>query len=294
MAAAVPQQVSQQIGGEHQNRQPGMETQMGTKPVYILDTYKGSGKLLGKVALITGGDSGIGRAVALAFAREGARGIAIVYKDEHQDAKETVQLVTAEGCQHVIAISGDISDSKVCDAAVQKVVKELGGLDIIINNAGIGRMPGTIMDITPLELRTMFATNVFSMFYIVRAALPYLQSGASIINTSSVVAYKGMATQLDYAATKGAIMSFTRSLATQLMPKGIRVNAVAPGPIWTPLIPATHPEEKTESFGEQTPMKRPGQPYECAGAYVFLASSLSSSYITGQTLHPNGGVITNV
>lgn len=262
-------------------------------PQFIRDTYKGSGKLADKVALITGGDSGIGRAVAVHFAREGAKALAIMYKDEHQDAQDTQALCQQEGCAKVLLLPGDIGCSKFCSQAVEQVVAQCGGLDVIVNNAAEQHVQQSLLDITPEQLRRTFATNLFAMFYIVRAALPHLKSGASIVNTTSVTAYKGQPTLLDYSSTKGGIVSFTRALASQLASKGIRVNAVAPGPIWTPLIPATMPEDMVKSFGEATPLGRAGQPSEVATAYVLLASNTLGSYLTGQVLHPNGGTVMN-
>jgi len=296
---AVPNAVSKVVptpGGvplQAQSEQPGVEADMTPAPEYIKQEYKGSNKLLDKVALITGGDSGIGRAVAMHFAREGARGIAIVYKSdqEDKDAAETVRLVGEEGCQ-CIAIKGDIKDVEACNQAVQATVDKFGGLDILINNAAVQHYRHSITDITQEHLLETFQTNVFAMFYLVKAALPHLKPGASIINTTSVTAYKGEAELLDYSSTKGCIVSFTRSLSQQLVSKGIRVNAVAPGPIWTPLIPATFPKAALPMFEQSAPMKRAGQPSEVAPCYVLLASE-DGSYFTGQVLHPNGGTPTN-
>jgi len=274
--------------------QPGHEEIMKAKPLVIRDTYKGAGKLEGKVAIITGGDSGIGRSVAVHFAREGAKGIVIIYKDEHEDVKETCNMVHAEGCGSCIAIPGDIGDPKVSERAVEQVMKELGQIDVLVNNAAEQHKKQSILDITPEQLKRTFSTNLFGMFYLVKAALPHLKSGASIINTTSVTAYKGKPDLLDYSMTKGGIVAFTRALHSQLIGQGIRVNAVAPGPIWTALIPATFGEESAESFGQAVPMKRAGQPCEVATCYVFLASNTCSSYISGQVLHPNGGTVLNV
>ena len=248
--------------------------------------YRGSGKLAGKTALITGGDSGIGRAVAVAFAREGAD-VAICYLDEHVDAEETRHKVEEAG-QRWLAIPGDIGDERFCRDAVDRVVREFGRLDILVNNAAEQHPKKNLEEITADQLERTFRTNIFSMFYLTKAALPHLREDSAIINTSSVTAYRGSPHLLDYSATKGAIVAFTRSLSKALASKGIRVNAVAPGPIWTPLIPATFDEKKVESFGEDTPLGRPGQPSEVAPSFVFLASS-DSSYMTGQVLHPNGG-----
>ena len=252
----------------------------------------GSGKLAGKVALITGGDSGIGRAVAIAFAKEGAR-IVIVYLNEHRDAKETQRKVKETGAEaDCLLIAGDVGDEKFCQAAVRQCVKEFGGLDILVNNAAEQHPQDLIEKITEKQLVKTFRTNIFSMFFLTKAAMKHLRAGSAIINTSSVTAYKGSAHLLDYASTKGAIIAFTRSLSQALAEKKIRVNAVAPGPIWTPLIPSTFPGEKVETFGSDVPMGRAGQPEEVAPSYVFLASD-DSSYMTGQTLHPNGGTIVN-
>ena len=271
---------------QHQERRPGIEAQMTPQPRPDDPGYRGSGKLRDKVALITGGDSGIGRAVAIFFAKEGAD-VAISYLNEEQDARETKQLVEAEG-RRCVAIAGDIGDEDHCRQAVQQTVRELGRLDILVNNAAEQHPQDSIASISAQQLERTFRTNIFAMFYLTKAALDHLQPGSTIINTSSVTAFKGSPQLLDYSATKGAIIAFTRSLSQSLVEQGIRVNAVAPGPIWTPLIPSTFPEEKVASFGADVPMKRPGQPEEVAPCYVFLASD-DSSYISGQTLHPNGG-----
>lgn len=263
---------------------------MNPPPVYISPDYKGSGKLQGKVAIITGGDSGIGRAVAVHFAREGAD-VAIMYLNEHQDAKAVKKLVEAEG-RRCITIAGDVGDPEHCRQSVEDTVKALGRLDILVNNAAEQHLREDIRDISDDMLERVFRTNVFAMFYMTQAALDHLPKGSAIINTTSINAYKGYPELIDYTATKGAILAFTRSLALNLAKKGIRVNGVAPGPIWTPLIPSTFEEDFIETFGQDTPMGRPGQPYECATAYVFLASS-DSSYYTGQVLHPNGGAVVN-
>jgi NAD(P)-dependent dehydrogenase (short-subunit alcohol dehydrogenase family) len=275
---------------QQQAQQPGIESEMTPKPKADDSQYQGSGKLKNKIALITGGDSGIGRAVAIAFAKEGAD-VAIVYLNEHDDAKETKHLVEAQG-RRAVTISGDIGDESFCQQAVQQTVDEFGKLDILINNAAEQHPQKSIEDINKEQLERTFRTNIFSMFFLIKAAMKHLKEGSAIINTSSVTAYKGSPELLDYSSTKGAIVAFTRSLSQSLVEKGIRVNAVAPGPIWTPLIPATFPEEKVASFGEQVPMKRAGQPEEIAPSYVFLASD-DSSYISGQVLHPNGGVVVN-
>lgn len=280
----------EQFPPQHQDQQPGIESEMTPRPESDDAEHRGSGKLAGKSALITGGDSGIGRAVAIAFAREGAD-VAIVYLNEHDDAEETKRMVEEEG-KRCILIPGDIGDDKVCKKAVEQTVRELGGLHVLVNNAAEQHPQKSIEDITNEQLERTFRTNIFAMFYLVRAALKHLKKGSAIINTTSVTAYRGSPELLDYSSTKGAITSFTRSLALSLADKGIRVNAVAPGPIWTPLIPSTFDEEKVKTFGADTPMKRAGQPEEVSPSFVFLASD-DSSYITGQVLHPNGGEIIN-
>jgi NAD(P)-dependent dehydrogenase (short-subunit alcohol dehydrogenase family) len=281
---------TQQFPPQHQDRQPGLESQMRPRPAADDPQYRGSGKLANKVALITGGDSGIGRAVAIAFAREGAD-VAISYLNEHSDAQETKRCVEQEG-RHCITISGDIGDERFCQAAVKQTVEELGRLDILVNNAAEQHPRDSILDITAEQLERTFRTNIFSYFFMAKAALPHLKEGSAIINTTSVTAYRGSHHLLDYSSTKGAIVSFTRSLAQALAKDNIRVNGVAPGPIWTPLIPATFPADHVATFGSDTPMGRPGQPEEVAPGFVFLASD-DSSYITGQVLHPNGGEIIN-
>ncbi|MBD2336418.1 SDR family oxidoreductase [Calothrix sp. FACHB-156] len=273
-----------------QQQPPGKESEMQPKPKADDAKYQGSGKLKDKVALITGGDSGIGRAVAIAFAKEGAD-VAIVYLNEHDDAKETKHLVEQQG-RRAVAIAGDIGDENFCQHTVQQTIDEFGKLDILVNNAAEQHPQESIEDITKEQLERTFRTNIFSMFFLTKAALKHLQEGSTIINTTSVTAYKGNPQLLDYSSTKGAIVAFTRSLSKNLVEKGIRVNAVAPGPIWTPLIPSTFPEEKVENFGKQVPMKRSGQPEEVAPSYVFLASD-DSSYMSGQVLHPNGGDVVN-
>jgi NAD(P)-dependent dehydrogenase (short-subunit alcohol dehydrogenase family) len=275
---------------QHQERRPGLESKMTPEPEAEKSDYKGSGKLKGKVALITGGDSGIGRAVAIAFAKEGAD-VAISYLNEHGDAKETKKQVEEEG-RKCLTLAGDIGDEAHCQKLVEQTVKELGGLDILVNNAAEQHPQDSIEDITAEQLERTFRTNIFSFFYTTKAALKHLKEGSTIINTASVTAYKGSPQLLDYSSTKGAIVAFTRSLSQALIEKGIRVNGVAPGPIWTPLIPSTFPEDKVATFGADVPMKRPGQPSEVATCYVFLASE-DSSYIAGQMLHPNGGEVVN-
>jgi NAD(P)-dependent dehydrogenase (short-subunit alcohol dehydrogenase family) len=275
---------------QKQKRQPGRETKMVPRPQAERPEYRGSGKLSGKVALITGGDSGIGRAVAILFAKEGAD-VTITYLDEHKDARDTCREVEAEG-RKCIALAGDIGDEKVCRKMVEDAVRELGRLNILVNNAAEQHPQDDIQKITAEQLDRTFRTNIFSYFYFVKAALKHLKPGSTIINTTSVTAYRGSSHLLDYASTKGAIVAFTRSLSEALVEKGIRVNGVAPGPVWTPLIPATFPAKHVAEFGSDVPMKRAGEPAEIAPCFVFLASA-DSSYMTGQVLHPNGGEIIN-
>jgi NAD(P)-dependent dehydrogenase (short-subunit alcohol dehydrogenase family) len=280
----TPEQ-NQTLPPQTQDQQPGRETQMNPKPDYE-PRYPGSGRLQGKVALITGGDSGIGRAVAVLFAREGAN-VAIVYLNEGEDAQETKRLVEREGGK-CLTIAGDVGDPGFSRAAVDRTIKEFGKLDVLINNAAEQHPQKEIGDITPEQIERTFRTNIFGYFHVTQAAMPHLKEGAAIINTTSVTAYRGSSELLDYSATKGAIVAFTRSLAQKLAEKKIRVNGVAPGPIWTPLIPSTFDADKVKSFGANTPMKRPGQPNEVAPCYLFLACE-DASYITGSVLHPNGG-----
>ncbi|HSN85667.1 MAG TPA: SDR family oxidoreductase, partial [Thermoanaerobaculia bacterium] len=251
---------------------------------------RGSGKLEGKVALISGGDSGIGRAVAIAYAKEGAD-IAVLYLDEHQDAEETRRLIEEKG-RRCLTIAGDVGDEGFCRKAVERTVRELGRLDVLVNNAAEQHEQKSLEDISSEQLERTFRTNIFAYFFLAKAALPHLGEGGTIINTTSVTAYRGSGHLIDYASTKGAIVAFTRSLAQNLAERKIRVNGVAPGPIWTPLIPASFDEEKVRSFGQDVPLGRPGQPEEVAPSYVFLASD-DASYMTGQVLHPNGGEIIN-
>ncbi len=269
---------------------PGIEAEMSDKPKEEKDSHRGSGKLANQVAIITGGDSGIGRAVAIAFAKEGAD-VAVMYLNEHEDAQETQRLVEEKG-RRCLLIAGDVGDENFCRESVGRTVDNFGKLDILVNNAAEQHPQDDIEKITSQQLERTFRTNIFAMFYMVKAAMPHLKQGAAIVNTTSVTAYRGSPTLLDYSSTKGAIVAFTRALSTNLAEKGIRVNAVAPGPIWTPLIPSTFPKEKVEKFGKDTPMGRPGQPEEVAPCFVFLASD-DSSYITGQVLHPNGGELIN-
>jgi NAD(P)-dependent dehydrogenase (short-subunit alcohol dehydrogenase family) len=269
---------------------PGHESQLKPKPDWE-PRYPGSGRLTGKVAFITGADSGIGRAVAALYAREGAD-VAIVYLCEHDDAAKTRAIVEKAG-RRAITIAGDLGDKDFCDAAIEQTVRELGGLDILVNNAGEQHPDKDIRDITEDQLKRTFQTNIYAMFYLTQAARPHLRKGATIVNCTSVTMYKGSEDLLDYSATKGAITAFTRSLSQNLVKDGIRVNAVAPGPIWTPLNPmGGKPPEDMKHFGKNTPMGRPGQPNEVAPAFLFLACD-DSSYMTGQVLHPNGGVIVN-
>lgn len=275
---------------QHQDKQPGIESEMTPRPAYEGEDQDVFSKLAGKVAIITGGDSGIGRAVALAFAREGAD-VVVSYLDEHEDAKETKWQVESEG-QKCILIPGDVGSEAHCIEIVEKTIQEFGRLDIVVNNAAVQYPQDNLEDITEEQLTKTFRINIFAYFFLTKAALKYLPKGGAIINTTSVTAYRGSSHLIDYASTKGAIVGFTRSLSATLAPRGIRVNGVAPGPIWTPLIPASFPEDHVATFGNDVPLKRPGQPEEVATCYVFLASA-DSSYMTGQVLHPNGGEIIN-
>jgi NAD(P)-dependent dehydrogenase (short-subunit alcohol dehydrogenase family) len=267
---------------------PGRTRDMDTEPDHGEDSYRGSGRLTGKRAIITGGDSGIGRAVAIAFSREGADVLIAYLPDEEEDAQQTVQLVEKAG-RKAVAVPGDIRDEGHCTAIIERAVSELGGLDILVNNAAYQMaQPGGITDITTEQFDRVMKTNLYAMFWLTKAAVPHLQPGSTIINTASVQAYQSSPELLDYATTKAGIVAFTKALGSSLAEKGIRVNSVAPGPIWTPLIPATMPDEKVESFGEQVPMGRAGQPAELAPAYVFFASQ-ESSYVTGEVLGVTGG-----
>jgi NAD(P)-dependent dehydrogenase (short-subunit alcohol dehydrogenase family) len=275
---------------QHQRQQPGREHKMKPRPRAEDEKHRGSGKLQGKVAIITGGDSGIGRAVAIAFAKEGAD-VSVVYLEERKDANETKRLVKEHG-RKCLLIEGDVGQEEFCRKAVEQTMKEFGKLDILINNAAEQHPQESIEKITEKQLERTFRTNIFSFFFMAKAATKHLKEGAAIINTTSVTAYKGSAHLLDYSSTKGAITSFTRSLSQALANKCIRVNGVAPGPVWTPLIPSTFPAKEVETFGSDVPLGRPGQSKEIAPSYVFLASD-DSSYMTGQVLHPNGGTIIN-
>ena len=270
---------------QHQERQPGREHEMEPAPDYT-PRFPGSGRLKDKVALVTGGDSGIGRAVSVLFAREGAR-IAFVYLEEDKDARDTEELCRAEGAE-VLAIRGDVGNEDFCRKAVDETVKRFGRLDVLVNNAAEQHALKDFTEISGEQIEKTFRTNIFGYFFMAREALKHMKEGAAIVNTTSVTAYQGNPMLVDYSSTKGAIVAFTRSLAQQLAEKKIRVNAVAPGPIWTPLIPATFPAEKVKDFGSDTPMKRPGQPNEVASCHLFLACD-DSSYLTGQTVHPDGG-----
>ena len=263
---------------------------MDPRPQSHMAHYSGSGKLSGRVCLITGGDSGIGRAVAIGFAKEGAD-VAISWLNEHEDAAETVRLIEAEGAR-ALSIPGDIGNPDFAVHLVHETVAAFGRIDVLVNNAAEQHLCEDLAEITDDQVERTFRTNIFSQFWLTRAALPHIPDGGAIINTTSVTAYKGSPAQVDYAATKGAIVSFTRSMAMQLVSRKIRVNAVAPGPVWTPLIPASYPAEKTAEHGQAVPMERPGQPDEIAPCYIFLASA-DASYMTGQVLHPNGGSVIN-
>ncbi|MGF6949214.1 NAD(P)-dependent dehydrogenase (short-subunit alcohol dehydrogenase family) [Neobacillus sp. B4I6] len=286
------EQYPSKLPAQEQHQQPTWNREdMKPLPDTENPKYKGSNKLQGKNAIITGGDSGIGRSVSIAFAKEGAN-VAIIYLNESNDAEVTKQLVEEEGGRCLL-IAGDIGDESFCKKAVQQTVDELGGLDILVNNAAEQPPQKSILDIGTEQLEKTFRTNIFSMFHLTRSALSHLKQGSAIINTTSITAYQEHRKLLDYSSTKGAITTFTRSLAHQLAEKGIRVNGVAPVPIWTPLIPTTFTAEEVSKFGQDTPMKRPGQPEEVAPSYVYLASNSDFSYVSGQILHINGGKVIN-
>lgn len=273
-----------------QKEQPGHTEEMHPQPIEVDENYKGSGKLKGKTAIVTGGDSGIGRSVSLYFAKEGAD-VAIVYLNEHEDANKTKDMVENEGVRCML-LAGDVGDSSFCREIVDQVKSEFGKIDILVNNAAEQHVQESLLDISDEQLEKTFRTNIFSMFYLTKAVLPHLSKGSSIINTASITAYQGNPQLIDYSSTKGAIVSFTRALANNIADKGIRVNGVAPGPIWTPLIPATFPADKVKEFGKNAPLGRAGQPSELAPAYVYLASD-DSSYVSGQVIHVNGGSVVN-
>lgn len=276
-----------QIKGYTQDRQPGIQKDMNPQPITEMESYHSGGKLKGKVALITGGDSGIGRAIAVLYAKEGAN-VAIGYYDEYEDAEAVVEQISSLGVT-AKAYAHDLKKVEDSQKLIEKVIADFGELNILVNNGGVQFPQDHFEDITPEQIKETFETNIFGMMFLSQAAVSHLKEGDAIINTTSVTAYRGSAHLIDYSATKGAIVAFTRSLATTLMSKGIRVNAVAPGPIYTPLIPATFSEDKVENQGGETPMERRGQPAELAPSYVFLASYADSSYITGQVIHVNGG-----
>jgi len=284
------EQKVQTLPPQHQQHQPGRETEMRPRPASFAENYVAAGRLKGKVALVTGGDSGIGRATAIAFAKEGAD-VAIAFLEECEDARKTREAIEACG-RRALAVASDLGQEEACRRLIDRVIAEFGHLDVLVNNAGEQHPQKSIADITAEQLEQTFRTNFYAMFFCTKAALPHLKSGARIINTASVTAYLGSPQLLDYSATKGAVVAFTRSLSRALVDKGILVNAVAPGPIWTPLIPSTFSPEHVAEFGANTPMERPGQPDEVAPSFVFLASE-GSSYMTGQVLHPNGGRIVN-
>lgn len=270
--------------------QPGKTVDVHPKPKDMMEGYVGSNKLMDKVVIVTGGDSGIGRAVSIAFAKEGAD-VVISYLNEDEDALDTQKAIERAG-RRALLVKGDIGSETLCQSMIADAINTFGKIDVVVNNAGEQHPKKSIEEITENQLERTFRTNIFSMFFIVKAALPHLKEGSVIINTASVTAYRGSPELLDYSATKGAIVAFTRSLSKSLVKNKIRVNAVAPGPVWTPLIPSTLPEESKETFGKDTPMERTGEPNEIAPAYVFLASN-DSSYVSGQVIHVNGGEIIN-
>ena len=289
MDSHSPDQPPEHIPAQEQDAMPAHEHEMDPAPDYT-PRYPGCGKLEGKVALITGGDSGIGRAVAVLFAREGAK-VAIAYLEEDRDAKETKRLIEEEGSEALL-IPGDHADPDHAKAMVEKTVETFGALNVLVNNAAQQWLDKDLTELTPEKLDRTMKSNVYGYIYVTQAALPHLSQGDAIINTTSVNAFKGNEALISYSTTRGASLAFSRSMAQNLVDKGIRVNAVAPGPIWTPFIPGTMPADQVEGFGSSTPMGRPGQPWEVATCYLFLACK-DASYITGQTLHPNGGMIVN-
>lgn len=285
MSAPQPEMKHDPMPAQVQEHQPGLESEMTPAPDYR-PRYPGAGRLAGRVALITGGDSGIGRAAAVLFAREGAK-VAILYKDEHEDAERTLALIREEGSEGM-AVAGDLGDKAFAEDAARQVAGRFGRINVLVNNAAEQHSQPSIEDISDEQLKRTFATNIFSQFYMTQAILPQMQAGDSIVNITSVTAFKGSEELLDYASTKGAILAFTRALSAKMAATGIRVNAVAPGPIWTPLIPASFDAERVARHGQDVPMGRAGQPNEVATAILFLACE-DGSYFTGQTLHPNGG-----
>ncbi|MCM3584771.1 SDR family oxidoreductase [Mesobacillus maritimus] len=287
MSNSNNQDQKKQFPPQHQNEHPGMEYKMDPLPIFDNQNYIGSEKLKDKVALITGGDSGIGRAVALTFAKEGAD-VVFVYFNEEKDAKQTTELIKATG-RKCLAISGDLADETFCKQVVTDTIQTFGKLNILVNNAAVQYVQNGLENISTEQLLRTFQVNVFGMFHLTKAALAHMEKNSSIINTTSLSAYEGNPKLIDYSATKGAIVSFTRSLSKSLASKGIRVNGVAPGKVWTPLIPSSFPEDQVAKWGSDTAMKRAGQPVEFGPAYVYLASN-DSSYVTGQILHLNGGL----
>src|SRR5215204_1056814 len=283
------QAMPKEVPPQHQDQQPGVENEMNPRPIYDNDE-PGYGRLNGKVAIITGGDSGIGRAVAIAYAKEGAD-VAVVYLDENQDAEQTANDIRKYR-KEALLIATDISSEENCKKVVEKTLEKFGKIDILVNNAAVQYVQHNIEDISAEQLEYTFRVNIFSQFYLTKFAVPHLREGSSIINTASVTAYRGNEELMDYSSTKGAIVSFTRALSGSLVKKGIRVNAVAPGPVWTPLIPASFDEKKVAEFGKNTPIGRTAQPVEIAPSYVFLASN-DGVFFTGQVLHPNGGSVIN-